>query len=301
MIHALTIDVEDYHSVIGRDWLGRDGPPTRAVVDNTRRMLDWVTRSGARCTCFILGEVARSFPDLVREIAAGGHEIGVHGDLHRQVFKLSPDEFRREVSDARKSIEEASGAPVLGHRAPAFSIMPQTAWALDVLAEMGFDYDSSIFPIRGRRYGWPGFRPDIHMMRLPSGRQIIEAPMSTVRLFGKALPACGGGYLRHFPLSVTRWAMRRIERERPAIMYLHPYEIELPCGPLETDRLDAGAARRARRFHALQRRNRHTVERKLQALLSEFRFAPLRDVIQATVGAMRTTNEPPRVAAAMTR
>ncbi len=283
MIHALTIDVEDYHSVIGRDWLGRDGAPTRAVVDNTRRILGWLSEATTRGTFFCLGEVAETFPELIREIAAGGHELGVHGYYHRQVFKLTPDSFRKEVADAKAVIEDIIGDEVGGHRAPAFSIGPDTRWALEVLADVGFRYDSSIFPIRGRRYGWPGFPPDIHEVSLEAGRTIIEVPLTTVSVLGLPLPACGGGYLRHFPGMITRWAIRRVGRLRPTIVYMHPYEIELPCPPLDTDHLAADAARKACRFHRLQKRNRHTVEHKFRSLLEEFEFAPLGHVIDRTL------------------
>lgn len=287
-IHALTIDVEDYHNVIARDWLGRDGPPTEAVVRNTERLLQHFADHGVRATMFVLGEVAETFPELVRRMAGAEHEIGVHGYYHRQVFKLTPESFRAEVEPARKRLQDLTGQPVAGHRAPAFSIMPTTQWALEVLADVGFEYDSSIFPIRGRRYGWPGFRPDIHRMSLPSGRTIIEAPLSTVTVLGRAMPVCGGGYLRHFPGAVTTWAMRRVGQVRPAILYTHPYEIELPLPPLDTRHLAPAAARRTRLFHWLQRHNRQTVERKIVALLKRFSFAPLGEVIRHVLARDKT-------------
>jgi polysaccharide deacetylase family protein (PEP-CTERM system associated) len=277
--HAFTIDVEDYWCITARDWLRRDMEPTRAVVCNSDRMLETLDRYGVKATFFILGEVARSFPDLVRRIAAAGHELGVHGFTHRPVFKLSPDDFRTEIGDAKSLIEDIAGTAAPGHRAPAFSIVPQSRWALDVLAGLGFRFDSSIFPIAGRRYGWPGFRTDIHEISLDDHRTIIEAPLTTVSILGRRLPVCGGGYLRHFPYEVTRWAIRRVQRERPAILYMHPYEIELPPGPLDTSALDRSAARRAQRFHRLQLRNRHTVEAKIFRLLDQFDFAPLGKVI----------------------
>ncbi|MBN1492200.1 MAG: DUF3473 domain-containing protein [Phycisphaerae bacterium] len=282
MIHALTIDVEDYHNVIARDWLGRDGPPTEAVVLNTQRLLRHLDASNTKATFFVLGEVAETFPELIREIAGLGHELGVHGYCHRQVFKLTPETFRCEVGDAKSRIEDIAQVEVVGHRAPAFSINPDTQWALEVLAELGFRYDSSIFPISGRRYGWPGSPQDIHEMTLPGGRSIIEAPLTTVPILGHRLPACGGGYLRHFPGWVTRWAIRHVQRRRPAIVYMHPYEIEVGCGPLDTSALSPEQARRVHRFHGLQLRNRHTVERKLLRLLGGFEFAPLGRVIALT-------------------
>ena len=284
MLNALTIDVEDYHSIVSRDWCGEDMLPTRKVVENTRRLLDRFAERGVLGTFFILGEVAQTYPDLIRQIAAPGHELGVHGFYHRQVFKLDAASFRKEVVEAKAILEDISGKAVLGHRAPAFSIMPQTEWALEVLAEAGFRYDSSIFPIAGRRYGWPGFRPDIHEIVLPSGRRIIEAPLSTVKLLGRRWPACGGGYIRHFPKFVSRWAMRRVQRERPAILYMHPYEIETDTGPVNTSGMSMPAARRLRRMHWLQLRNRAGVEDKVASLIAQFEFAPLGRIIQQQLG-----------------
>jgi polysaccharide deacetylase family protein (PEP-CTERM system associated) len=279
MIHALTVDVEDYENVTARDLLGREGPPTRAVVENTQCVLTLFADRQVRGTFFVLGEVAREFPELIRDIAGQGHELGVHGYYHRQVFKLTPTEFRQEVAGAKALIEQIAGEEVRGHRAPAFSITPATSWALDVLADVGFRYDSSIFPIAGRRYGWPRFPPDIHRMALSGGSCIVEAPLSTVSVCGRQLPVCGGGYLRHLPLWFTRWAMRRIQRDRPVVVYFHPVEMAVSRVLLDTSRLDRVAARLAQRKHRLQLRNRHTMKAKVSALLSEFEFAPLTDVI----------------------
>lgn len=284
MVHAFTIDVEDYHNVVARDWLGINRPPTRAVVENMNRFLGWLSERSVRATCFVLGEVAEVFPELIREIADRGHELGVHGYYHRQVFKLDRESFRKEVGDAKRLIERISGQKIRGHRAPAFSIMPNTAWALEVLAEEGFEYDSSIFPIKGKRYGWPGYPMDIQRIRLPNGLSIIEAPLSTVTLFGKRIPACGGGYVRHFPAIFSRWAMRRVGRERPAIAYFHPYEVETPSFEFDTSHLGRESERRAIRFHRMQQMNRASMKRKILGLIDEFEFAPLGGIIDHAMG-----------------
>lgn len=286
-VNALTIDVEDYHSVFSRDWLGRDIRPTHAVAENTRRVLEMLAQRRMRGTFFILGEVAEAFPQLVRDIAAAGHELGVHGYYHRQIFKLTPEQFHKEVAEGKALIENLAGTTVQGHRAPAFSIVPETAWAFEVLADVGFRYDSSVCPIRGRRYGWPEFRPDVHEMELSGGRRLIEAPLSHVSLLGRKMPACGGGYVRHFPAFFSLWAFRRVQRRRPAIFYMHPYELE-SCPPaVDAAHLPAAAAKKARRFHALQLRNRHTVERKVLTILDQFEFAPLGEVIDMVLGAAK--------------
>lgn len=283
MQNALTIDVEDYYSILARDRLGFETPPTDAVVRCTEQILELLGRHGVTATFFVLGEVAEVFPQLVRRIAAAGHEIGVHGGKHCQLFKLSPEDFRREVGRARELLADTVGQPVHGHRAPAFSIRPDTRWGLQVLAELGFRYDSSVFPIAGKRYGWPGFREDIHEMNLPSGATIIEAPLSVVRLLGKRLPACGGGYLRHLPYAYTRWAVRRIQRVRPAIVYMHPYDIDVQPVPEPYRSGLEQADTTLKRHHARQLRNRHTVEGKLTRLLQGFAFAPLGEVITSAL------------------
>jgi len=291
MVNAFTVDVEDYYSVFSRDRLGRDTPPTEAVVRNTHRVLSLLAERGVTATFFVLGEVAETFPRLLRDIVAGGHEMGVHGMKHHQVFKLSREAFARQVAEGKARVEEASGVAVIGHRAPAFSIMPRTAWALEVLAEQGYLYDASIFPIRRRVYGWPGFPPDIREMTLPSGARLIEAPMSHLRVLGKAIPGVGGGYLRRLPYAYARYVMKRVQRRRPAIVYMHPYEVDPDPAPASFAEAVAVAGGAVRKFHARQLRHRATVERKLRRLLAEFAFAPLRDVIAQALG--RAVTPPP--------
>jgi len=295
MMNALTIDVEDYYSVFRRDRLGGEAPPTDAVVRCTGRVLGLLGDRGVKATFFVLGEVARSFPQLIRDIAAAGHEIGVHGFYHRQVFKLTRQGFRRELGDAKKLVEDITGHGVEGHRAPAFSIRQETKWALEVLAELGFRYDSSVVPFKGRRYGWPGFGEDIRQVPLPGGASIIEAPITAIGILGRGIPACGGGYLRHFPYWFTRWAFRRSRHARPVIAYIHPYELDTDSPPADFAKILAAGPKAARKHHASQLRNRSTVERKLTRLLGEFRFAPLREVIDSVLGGHDgwAINDPP--------
>lgn len=279
MLHAMTIDVEDYYSVVGRDWLNLERPPSDAVARCTARLLSLFGEHGVKATFFILGEVVEAFPRLVRDIHDAGHEIGVHGHRHQQVFKLTEESFREEVGGCKDRIEQLIGEPVQGHRAPAFSINPETRWALDVLADLGFRYDSSVYPIAGNRYGWPGFPLDIHAMDLPGGGTLIEVPLSTVSFLGKRLPCGGGGYLRLFPYWITRWALGRIARKRPGIVYLHPYEFDTEPGPQDFADAMARADAHTRRFHLRLSMRRRTVLPKLTRLLKTFSFAPLAEVI----------------------
>jgi polysaccharide deacetylase family protein (PEP-CTERM system associated) len=280
MINALSIDVEDYWSILSRDWLHIEAEPSDAVVKNTEWFLQTLAQHNVKATFFILGEVAKKFPSLIKKIAKDGHEVGVHGFSHKQIFRLTEEEFQCEVADCKKLLEDISGTGVLGHRAPAFSIMPQTKWALEILAQEGFKYDSSIYPISGKRYGWPGFSKGICKVDLPSGRTIIEVPMSTVKIFGRDLPAAGGGYIRHFPYVVTKWAIKRIQKKRPVIVYMHPYEVDTKVRTLDTEHLSHKKRNKVIKFHKMQQRNRNTVGEKLIKLFSDFEFAPIREVMK---------------------
>ena len=280
-MNVLTIDIEDYWSIFSRDWLKIPRTiPTEAVKKNTCWFLEALERYCTKATFFILGEVAQAFPELIREIAEQGHEIGVHGFYHRQIFKLTPDQFRREISECKKLLEDLTAVPVIGHRAPAFSIMPDTKWALEVLAEEGFIYDSSVFPISGRRYGWPGFSRDIVKLVLPSGKTIMEVPMSTVTILNRNLPVAGGGYIRHFPYWISKLAIKKIQSKRPAVIYMHPYEIEISDIQLDLSRLSQSEKKKMLRMHKVQLRNRHTMKKKIQELLTDFEFSSVLEVIQ---------------------
>jgi polysaccharide deacetylase family protein (PEP-CTERM system associated) len=280
MVNALTIDVEDYWAILQRDWLNiADAKPTEAVLNNTRWFLQVLKEYNVKATFFILGEVAQSFPHLIKEIADEGHEIAVHGFYHRQIFKLSRDEFKKEVSDAKKLLEDLSGQKVIGHRAPAFSINKDTKWALEVLAGLGFNYDSSISPMAGKRYGWPGFKKEIHRMSLSDGQSIIEVPMSTISLGIKEL-GVGGGYMRHLPYFYTKWAIEYIQKKRPVIIYTHPSEIDTNTVPFKLDNLTVKGKIKAFKFHKLQMRNRQTVKGKVDKLLSDFKFSTIKDILK---------------------
>ena len=215
MNSILSIDVEDGINILMRDCFGISMPPTERVIKNVQRLLDIFEISNARGTFFILGEIASEYPELVKLIAAKGHEIGVHGYNHDQVFKLNRETFKKDVHRARDIIEALTGLKVYGYRAPAFSIFKRTSWALEIIAELGFEYDSSIMPAKANRYGWDGFSKETVKMMLPSGRSLFEVPLSVIQVFGKNIPACGGGYLRYLPYSFTDRAMRKIGKERP--------------------------------------------------------------------------------------
>jgi polysaccharide deacetylase family protein (PEP-CTERM system associated) len=252
------------------------------VVENTFRVLDLLDRHGAKATFFVLGWVARKAPRVVTEIARRGHEVGCHSFWHRLVYKLSPDEFRADLREATAAIEDAAQVKLKGYRAPTYSITPRSAWALDILAEEGYAFDSSIFPIRHDLYGYPSFPRFPVTIALadgngacPSGgrsRSIVEFPASTVRLLGRNMPGPGGGYLRIFPLRYAHWALRRIggRDKMPASVYFHPWEID-PDQP----RLGGPFRSKIRHYTRIK-----DTERRLETLLQAFRFAPMSQVLE---------------------
>src|ERR1035437_4842988 len=200
--HVLSIDVEDYfqveafaRDVAREDW---DRWPSR-VVDNTKRCLDLCDEVGAKATYFTLGWVANKFPGLVREIHQRGHELACHSFWHRRVYTLTPEQFREDVRQAKDIIEQTSGAKVEGYRAPSWSITAKSLWALEVLAEEGFTYDSSIFPINHDLYGIPGANRFPYRLQTANGGSLTEFPPVTVKIFGATLPAAGGGHFRLLP------------------------------------------------------------------------------------------------------
>jgi polysaccharide deacetylase family protein (PEP-CTERM system associated) len=275
MLNALTVDVEDYFHPNAMDGVTEpsrwDAMPHR-VEANTHRLLDLLDQHRVRATFFVLGWVAERCPQLIREIACRGHEIGCHGFAHRLVYRLGPDGFRADVSRARRLLQDLAGQPVAGFRAASYSIVTETMWALDVLIDLGFTYDSSVFPIRHDLYGIPEFSRVPVRLRRPGG-EIVEIPASTVRLFGRNWPIAGGGYLRILPYALTRCALRRLNRREgmPGMVYVHPWEID-PAQP----RLPAPLAARVRQYT-----NLHRTEGRLRALLRDFRFAPIRDTFAA--------------------
>ena len=273
VLNAMTVDVEDYFHVSVFDGIVPrtewDAMESR-VCANTERLLDIFDEYSVRSTFFVLGWVGEKYPALVTKIAARGHEVASHGYAHRLVYDQTPAAFRDDVRRAKALLEEASGRPVVGYRAPSYSITPRSLWALDVLIEEGYQYDSSIFPIRHDRYGIPvSDRQPYRIDR--NGGSLIEVPGSTTRLGPMNLPVAGGGYFRILPYKWTHWGIRRVNEQerRPAVFYLHPWEID-PDQP----RLHAGRLGRFRHY-----RNLDSTEQRLRQLLSDFRFQPMQALV----------------------
>jgi polysaccharide deacetylase family protein (PEP-CTERM system associated) len=233
------------------------------------RLLDLLAEHEVRGTFFVLGWIAERHPELVRAIAAAGHEVASHGQDHRRVTHQTPEEFRASVRRSKQVLEEVTGTPVRGFRAPSFSIVPGLEWALDVLLEEGYGYDSSLFPVRRRGYGYPGGQRDPYWIERPAGR-LAEVPPATLLRWGMSLPAGGGAYFRLFPYGLVRAALLDSQRRRvPATFYIHPWELDP-----EQPRLAVPWTTRIRHYGGLG----GTIER-LRRLLGEFRFMPVASTV----------------------
>jgi polysaccharide deacetylase family protein (PEP-CTERM system associated) len=270
--NALTVDVEDYFHVaalapnIHRDtWDSRES----RVVGNTRKLLAIFEEFDVKGTFFILGWVAERYPQLVKNIAAAGHEIACHGFSHRLVYEQSPTEFKEETLRSKHLLEDITGSAIYGYRAASYSIVRESLWAMDILADAGFIYDSSIFPVHHDRYGIPDAEKAPHQMRTPGGKSIVEWPLATASIFGFRLPVAGGGYFRLLPYGVTRWGLASINRRehQPFMFYLHPWEID-PGQP----RVHASRLSTFRHYTNLAK-----CEGRLRRLLTEFKFGAARD------------------------
>ena len=274
--NAFSVDVEDYfhvsayNAVIDRnDW---DSLPSR-VEQNTDKMMSILDDHDTKGTFFVLGWVAERYPALVKRIAEEGHEVACHGMSHRLIYVQGRDQFKAEARDSKALLEDITGKAVNGYRAASFSITKASLWALDDLAELGFKYDSSIYPIHHDRYGIPGAPDDPFIYDSGNGHSIIEFPLSTVKFAGLKVPISGGGYFRIYPYRITRAAWRKLAaRRRPAVFYAHPWEID-PDQP----RFPAGFLSNFR-----HRINLDKCESRLRNLLGEFKFTTM----SATLGGL---------------
>lgn len=270
VFNAMTVDVEDFfhvsafESVISpSQW--KDYQPR--VDTNTRRLLDLFAKKEVKSTFFVLGWVAERYPDLIKEIHSQGHEVASHGYAHKRVILLSRDEFLQDIKRSKNHLEDLLGEQIIGYRAPSFSIGYSNEWAFEVLAELGFKYSSSTYPVKHDLYGtpdWPRFaynRPE----------NIIEIPIPTLRLMGKQIPIGGGGYFRLYPYKVTQKLVSKYLRQekQPYSFYFHPWEIDADQPRLKN------APLKSRFRHYV---NLHRTEAKLIRLLDDFNWSTMRYV-----------------------
>lgn len=275
IVNAMSVDVEDYFHVAA---LARSIDRSQwneleyRAEQSTRRLLALFAESNMKATFFVLGWVAQRSPDLIREIHRQGHEVASHGMSHKLVFDQSPQEFAAETYESKALLEDIIGAPVLGYRASTYSITRRSLWALDIIKEAGFTYDSSIFPIRHDVYGIPDAPQVPSLIGTPKGATLVEFPMSTAPMFGTRIPVSGGGYFRLLPYWLTHAGLSKLNRMgRPFIFYVHPWEVDPDQPRIQTSWLST-----LRHYTNLDR-----CEEQLRRLISTFRFAPVRDVLRA--------------------
>jgi polysaccharide deacetylase family protein (PEP-CTERM system associated) len=270
VLNGISFDIEDWFQVENlkgifsfNDW---DGCELR-VVQNTRRILRLLEQRKTHATFFILGWIAEKYPSLIEEIASEGHEIASHGYGHELIYKLTPESFYADIHRSKEILESITSTSVLGYRAPSFSITPESEWALDVLKSLGFAYDSSIFPTSfHNRYGFNG----VSSLPFRLANELLEIPLSTYRFLGANFPLAGGGYFRLFPYSYFQCFFRRLNKQgKPIVFYLHPWELD-PGQPKMKVRFDY----RLRHYVNLEK-----TEKRLENLLKEFKFVPLKDLV----------------------
>jgi len=270
LLNVLSVDVEDYFQAealhVPYECWGSCG---LRVERNVNRILELFAKYEAKGTFFVLGWIAEKLPHLAREISGAGHEIGCHGYAHRRLQTMMPEQFRLDLSRATICLTDQIQKPMQCYRAPSFSVVKDTLWAIDILAEQGYRFDSSVFPVRHDFYGIPGAERFAHWQVTPLGNRIFEFPPSTIRQLHNNLGVGGGGYLRIFPYRMTQWGLRHInhiERE-PAMVYFHPWEIDP-----EQPQIRAGLRSRLRHYTNLS-----IMESKIERLLKEFHFTTLSD------------------------
>ena len=290
--NALTLDVEDYFHV---NALSEVIDPSeweqwpRRVERNTEIFLDLYAKHGVRGTFFVLGWVAERHPELIRRIHAAGHEIASHGYSHQLIYTQTPEVFREETYRSKVLLEDLTGQHVTGYRAASYSITPKSRWALDILGELGFTWDSSLFPIRHDTYGMPDIPDHPYRFTTDAGYELVEFPLSTARLMGQRIPVAGGGYFRLFPYWFSQWGLGSINRRnQPFIFYLHPWEVdpEQPRVP--------GLSWKSRFRHY---NNLNKCHARLDKLLVSFKFGTVTDALAEYDLHPATPAEPARTAA----
>ncbi len=285
MKNILSIDLEDWNQLAHRRVTGRVPPATGDVLRQVDVLLELLDQAGVKATFFVLGLLAEQHSQVVRQVVGRGHEIACHGYAHLLVDRLSRAEFAEDTRRAKALIEDVAGQAVRGYRAAEFSIRRGSLWALEVLAELGFGYDSSIFPIHHRRYGIAGFYPQARRYHLPGGGAIVEIPLATLALAGLRLPVAGGGYFRLAPRWFLGRAVARLNREQiPVTAYLHPYEFD----PQRLQVFASAAPRtwgerlRGWKFGLHQNLGRRSLPGKVAGLLRQFSFTTCRDFLEGT-------------------
>ncbi len=285
-VHALTIDLEDWHQLFHRRLTGEVIQPTPAVVSATHRLLDMLDEAGIRATFFVVGNVADTFPELVREVVRRGHEIGSHTHSHELIFRMKPAAFKADVERSLAKLQDLTGQPILGFRAPEFSVGHLRHWCFEILAELGFRYDSSVFPLPRVRYGIPDASRYPFEITTPGGA-IYEYPLATWDAGRLRLPIAGGSYFRLLPGRLLQRALNAIDESgRTAVLYFHPYEFHTgwlsPSRPAWRRSLRASNLKFTLSRILLHNFRTNVIGQRLKPLLAKFEFMPLGDIYRAT-------------------
>jgi polysaccharide deacetylase family protein (PEP-CTERM system associated) len=290
-VHALTIDLEDWHQLFHERITAEVIRPTPAVVDATHYLLDILDEVNVRATFFVLGNVADTYPELVREVARRGHEVGSHTHSHELVSRMKPAAFKADVERSLYKLQALVGEPVLGFRAPEFSVGHLQHWCFEILAELGFRYDSSVFPLSRVRYGIPEASRNPFAIATPSGT-IYEYPLATWEIGRLRLPVAGGSYFRLLPGRLLRRALNDIDaEERTAVFYFHPYEFHpgwlSPSWSAWRRSLQASNLKFTLSRILLHNFRTNLIIQHLKSLLKQFEFVPLGDIYRATARGQR--------------
>lgn len=268
-LHAISVDVEDWY----QSTFDANAPLSDRFERSTDKVLEAFADHGVRGTFFVLGLAAEKAPHVIKRIAEAGHEVQSHGYGHRLNYDLSEEDLRQDVTRAKKLIEDLVGTEVYAYRAPCFTIDERNLWSLDVLAETGHRYDSSIFPLKTSRYGIEGYPPEPRVIETPRGHRLVEAPVACFNWLGKRQPVGGGGYFRLWPYCIIRKAWKQLERAgRPGIVYMHPYEYD----PIEMGVYRANVPLKQRLHQGIGRKG---VPKKIDRLLANFRFGAMDEVL----------------------
>ena len=275
IINAFSVDFEDWYQCLEVIPPSSWGEFQSRIERNAQKLFDILDAGDIKATFFILGYVAEKYPHLVKEIANRGHYIGTHGYSHRQIYKMKPEEFDEEMKRSIGLVTDLTGQRVYGFRAPIFSIIEKSLWALDILLKHGLKYDSSIFPVLNYRYGIVSSERFVHKLKTPQGSEIVEIPIAAARYFNVNVPVGGGAYLRILPYFITKSGLRSINKEgRPFVFYIHPWEID-PGHP----RADVPF-----RISVTHYFNLNSTEKRLRRLGKDFKFAPIEKVYSEEIG-----------------
>lgn len=274
----MTVDVEDYFHVAAfednidpANWSNY----TTRVEKNTGALLELFAKKGLTATFFVLGWVAERYPELVKSIYNAGHEIASHGYSHQIIYKQKQEVFKDEAIRSKQILEDIIQQAVTGYRAASYSITPKSLWALDILAEAGYEWDSSIFPIHHDKYGIPNSPTSPYFIKTSSGKMIKELPLTTAKYLGVKLPAAGGGYFRLFPYWLSKTLLKKASEKSPAIFYLHPWEVDPEQPRVE----GASLLSRFRHYNNLDK-----CMDRLDILTSDFNFTFVSDALNQYEG-----------------